>query len=78
MTDFPKNATEIVRVERTTYKGKEYVSARIWYLGEDSPTEYLPSKKGLTLLPTLAREVAQAMLEVADKVEPPDEVEPES
>jgi hypothetical protein len=60
---FGKSATEQVRVERTSFKGREYINARIWF--QDERGEWHPTQKGLTLTPELAEEVAQAMLEAA-------------
>jgi len=60
---FAKNALEQVRVERTTFRGREYVNARIWF--QDERGEWRPTQKGLALTPELAEQVARAMLEVA-------------
>ena len=61
-----KNALETVRVERHIFKGREYVSARVFVIGDDG--EEVAARKGLTLAPDVARKVAQAMLTVADQV----------
>jgi hypothetical protein len=58
-----KNATERVRVAVSEFHGAHYVDTRIHYQADDG--EWRPTKKGLTLKPDLAREVAQAMLAVA-------------
>ena len=50
MPDFQRNgdASEIVRVEKREYKGKEFVDVRIWYLPQGS-NDYAPTKKGVTM-----------------------------
>jgi len=63
-----KGPSEQVRVERSTFNGREYVSARIWF--RDERGAWHPTKKGLTLSPELAAEVARALLEVAEEADP--------
>jgi hypothetical protein len=63
--DFAKGPTEIIRVERREFRGRQYIDARVYYLGPESPTDYLPSKKGLMLSPELTAEIAQEMLKLA-------------
>jgi hypothetical protein len=49
VADIERNETEIIRVEKKEFKGKEYIDIRIFYL--DSDNEYKPTKKGVTLKP---------------------------
>jgi hypothetical protein len=61
--DFVKNPSETIRVERTTYKDKEYISARIYVTDDDG--KLIPTKKGLSLEPSLAAKVAKEMVVLA-------------
>ena len=44
---FKRNATEEVRATLRTYRGKQYLDVRIYYL--DDGGEYKPTKKGINL-----------------------------
>ena len=56
---FKRNATEEVRATVRTYRGRQYMDMRIYYL--DDAGEYKPTKKGINLsvdlLPELTRMV---------------------
>ena len=52
-----KNAQEVIRVERTTYKGNDLVDVRCWLPGLTAGSDTMPTKKGLSLRPELWREL---------------------
>lgn len=58
---FPKNISERIEVWSEPYRGRDLVHARVHYLDEESG-EWRPTKKGLSLSPELAEQVAQAYL----------------
>lgn len=66
-SEFVKNGAERIRVERTIFKGKPYVDARVYAVtdGPEGEESWVPTKKGLCLAPDLAYRVAQAILEEA-------------
>ena len=55
-----KNGTGIVRVQKTTFKEKEYFEIRKYYLDEDSK-EYKPTRKGITLAIEQLEEIKKAI-----------------
>lgn len=57
-----KNMLETVVIQRSRFKGKDYVDARVWLMGVDGAPE-TPTKKGLTLAPEMWREVVLAVTE---------------
>lgn len=60
---FPKNATEEVRVSLTEYKGHKLIDLRIYYEPEDSG-ERRPTKKGITIDVGLYPELKKAMIKI--------------
>jgi len=54
-----KNSRERLYITTGQYRGHEYISARIWFVGKDG--EYRPSKKGISLRPALVPELIQAL-----------------
>lgn len=46
--EIPKSDKEKIIIAERSYKDKEYVDFRLWFLSEDGQ-ELLPSKKGFTL-----------------------------
>src|SRR5262249_13902857 len=44
---FEKNATEVVRVSLTEYRGRKLVDIRVYY--SDNEGQYRPTKKGVSL-----------------------------
>jgi len=63
---FPKNPTEEIRASLSSYKNKQYLDLRIYYLGDDD--EYHPSKKGITLSPDLLGELEEAVRKLREVV----------
>lgn len=43
-----KTETAEIRVSRTSWKGRQVVDVRLWYLPKGA-TEFVPSRKGLTI-----------------------------
>jgi len=68
--DLVKNGLEVLRIERTSYKGKQYVSCRVYVPPKDGGDTLLPTKKGVTLTPDLARQAGLEMARLADEIEP--------
>lgn len=58
--EIPKNSAETLRVERTQYRGKDLVAARVW-TGRPGDPDAKPTQKGLTLRPEVWREVLPAL-----------------
>ena len=70
VADITKNAFETLRVEPQTYKGRRYVSARVFVPAKDDAATLIPTKQGFALTPDVAREAGKAMLAAADQIEP--------
>ena len=64
MVEIKKNKTEIIRVKKSEYKGKEFVDCRIFY---EKDGEYLTTKKGISFNPGIAKEVIEAILSVMEE-----------
>jgi hypothetical protein len=65
---FQKNALEEVRASISHYKGKQYMDLRVYYKADDG--EYKPSKKGITLVPDLLKELEEAVKKLRDAIGP--------
>ena len=63
---FPKNPTEEIRASLSSYKGKQYLDLRVYYLGDDG--DYHPSKKGITIPPDLLGDLEEAVRKLRDAV----------
>jgi len=75
IAELPKNATEIVRVERTSYRGHDLIDARVWMKGllpGDEPTR---TRKGLCLSPKLWRALLPEIAKALDEPDEPHEAE---
>ena len=55
-----KIGTGIVRIQKTTFKEKNYFEIRKYYLDEDSK-EYKPTRKGITLPVELLDDIKKAL-----------------
>jgi predicted phosphoadenosine phosphosulfate sulfurtransferase len=78
IAQFEKNATEVVRVALTEYRGHKLIDVRVYY--SDDEGQYRPTKKGVSLSVDLYPDfkkalhaLEQAMLE--RKLITPDELE---
>ena len=67
--DIPKNAREVLRVQRTTYKGHELIDLRVWYPSDTNGGELRPSPKGVAIRVELLGAVLAALKGVARDVE---------
>jgi hypothetical protein len=59
IAQFEKNATEVVRVSLTEYRGHKLLDLRVYY--SDDEGQYRPTKKGISLAVGLYAEFKQAM-----------------
>lgn len=55
-----KNESEQVQIDIREYKGKKYLDIRLWYQSGDG-SEYLPTKKGVSLPVVLLPEFQKAI-----------------
>lgn len=69
MPDIRKDALSIIRAQRTSYKGKEFINVRLWVQG-DKPNEYKPTKQGVTLRPERLDELIRALQALRTDAEP--------
>jgi len=60
IAQFDKNATEVVRVSLTEYRGRKLVDVRIYY--SDAEGQYRPTKKGVSLSLEVYPDFKRAML----------------
>ena len=60
IAQFEKNATEVIRVTLTEYRGRQLVDARVYY--SDDEGQYRPTRKGLSLAVSLYADFKRAML----------------
>ena len=60
MTDIRKDAMSLIRVQRRTYKSRDFIDLRLWALG-DNPNEYIPTPKGITIQPDQIDALIQAL-----------------
>jgi hypothetical protein len=59
LAEIQKGPTERLRVSVTSYRGREYIDVRVFYL--DRSSEYQASRQGMTLRPALALQLIQAL-----------------
>ncbi len=59
ITQFEKNATEVVRISLTEYRGHKLIDMRVYY--SDDAGQYRPTKKGVSLSVSLYADFKQAM-----------------
>ena len=64
---FKRNATEEVRATLRTYRGRQYLDVRIYYL--DDGGEYKPTKKGINLSVDLMGELTRMVGKLQDAVQ---------
>ena len=60
IAQFEKNATEVVRVSLTEYRGHKLIDLRVYY--SDDEGQYRPTKKGVSLAVGLYADFKQAMV----------------
>ncbi len=64
---FKRNATEEVRATLRTYRGRQYMDVRIYYL--DDAGEFKPTKKGINLSVELLGELTRMIGNLAQAVQ---------
>ena len=65
--DIQKNDITLVRVEKRTYKDKEFVDIRQYY--KDDNDEFKPTPKGVTIPPERLPELIGALEKLNNEVE---------
>jgi hypothetical protein len=60
IAQFEKNATEVVRISLTEYRGHKLLDVRVYYSNDDG--EYRPTKKGVSLAVERYTDFKRAML----------------
>jgi hypothetical protein len=60
VAQFEKNATEVLRLSLTEFRGHQLIDARIYY--SDDEGQYRPTKKGVSLAVGLYPELKKALL----------------
>ena len=61
LAEVEKNDREVIRVQRTSFKGIDLVDARVWTVPAIPGAESKPTKKGLTLRPETWAELTAAL-----------------
>jgi hypothetical protein len=64
---FKRNATEEVRATLRTYRGRQYMDVRIYYL--DDAGEFKPTKKGINLSVELLADLTRMIDNLAKAVQ---------
>lgn len=59
IAQFEKNATEVVRISLTEYRGHKLIDMRVYY--SDDEGQYRPTKKGVSLSVNLYTDFKRAM-----------------
>jgi hypothetical protein len=62
IAQFEKNATEVVRVSLTEYRGHKLVDVRVYY--SDDEGQYRPTKKGVSLSVDVYPDFKRALVEL--------------
>lgn len=62
IAQFEKNATEVVRVSLTEYRGRKLVDMRVYYADDEG--QYRPTKKGVSLSVDVYPDLKRALLEL--------------
>lgn len=60
IAQFEKNATEVIRLSLTEYRGRQLIDARVYY--SDDEGQYRPTRKGLALSVSLYADFKRALL----------------
>ncbi len=57
--EIQKNATEIIRISKESFKNKDYIDIRIYFQNDEG--EWKPTKKGVTFAPDKIDEVIEIL-----------------
>lgn len=68
MIEIKKNALDIIRIQRTKYKGHDLIDIRVYV--EDRNGEKIPTKKGITFKVELLDEIIEALKEIKGEATP--------
>lgn len=60
IAQFEKNATEVIRISLTEYRGRKLIDMRVYY--SDDEGQYRPTKKGVSLSADRYTDFKRAML----------------
>lgn len=66
ISEFNKNASEVVRVQLTEYQGKQLLDIRVWVLQEGA--DAIPTKKGLCLKVEQVGDLKEAIDKAAKEI----------
>jgi len=69
--DISKNTLEVIRVQRTEYRGKDLVDFRLWVQSDEPGGEYIPTKKGISFRRELLGEVSGRYVRCGTTKRPP-------
>jgi len=74
--EIERNKTEKIKVETREYKGKDFLSARIFYHADSG--EWLPTKKGITIKPDQVKELIELLQKAPGEFKQLNEKKPDS
>lgn len=66
ITQFEKNATEVVRVSLTEFRGHKLIDFRVYY--SDDEGQYKPTKKGISISVALYNDFKKGLLTLEKKL----------
>ena len=66
MRELQKNTLDVIRIQKTKYKGHDLVDVRVYV--EDKNGEKIPTRKGITFKVDLLDEVISALEEIKEGV----------
>ncbi len=64
--EIERNRTEKIRIELSNYRGKDFISVRIYFLADNG--EWRPTKKGVTVRPDQLDELIGLLSQAKEKV----------
>ena len=64
--EIERSDTEQLRVECSNYRGRDFVSVRIYYLADNG--EWRPTKKGVTVKPDKIDELIDLLTQAKEKL----------
>ena len=64
--EIERSETETLRIENSNYKGRDFVSVRIYYLADNG--EWRPTKKGITVKPDQIDELIDFLKQAKEKL----------
>jgi hypothetical protein len=65
--EIERSDTERLRIETSNYKGRDFISVRIYYMADNG--EWKPTKKGITVKNDQVDELVQFLKEAEKKIE---------